>query len=468
MFLAALFACTGATPDDSGARPGAVADDGVAVALPYGAVLKTTIPFAAEPGAELAVRVTWNPQAPARYEDGRPVVLLARGSLGAGSFLTGRSMTPWIHAGFVLVEMLLPGGSDDGQTSTGTFDTRGPLGQLAFAEVANWGAGASRDGEGRTLSDLVPDALPWVGLVGTSAGVNLTLAALGRDPAFTPGVRFLVAWEGPFTDQFVDVEFESPEFHLNPAYELGSCGDTTCEMPTLPAMLAFDADAVGYTEVPLGADRVDLEGVFYVDENADGVYIYPEYSWHMIAHGDNPETLVTTPSVELSSMIDTEAERLFAGGARPAWLPSTEWLREFWSLRDASLVIPALALARPDLPFIVAASRKDHIYIGVPDSPHVRSLTHFLQAQGFSFVRLNPDASYLAAMADVPTDALPDNDAGDCPTWPDTPQWLEPELGEGILDRYAATAAALELADRVHQHDFAPNLTQPFFDVPPP
>ena len=467
MVLAGLFACTGAALDSS-ATPAAALDDRIDVELPYGAVVKTTIPFAAEPGAELAVRVTWNPQAPPRYEDGRPVVLLARGSLGAGTFLTGRSMTPWVQAGFVLVEMLLPGGSDDGQASTGTFDTRGPLGQLAFSEVANWAAGATNDATGRPFGELVPDALPWVGLVGTSAGVNLTLAALGRDPTFTPGVRFVVAWEGPFTDQFVDVEFESPEFHLNPAYELGSCGDTTCDMPNLPALLAFDADAVGYTEVPLGADRVELQGVFYVDENADGFYSNPEYSWHMIAHGDTPGTLVTTPSVELSTMIDAEAERLFVDGVRPAWLPETDWLTEFWSSRDASLVIPELAAARADLPVIIAASRKDHIYVGVPDSPHVRSLTHVLQAQGFAFVRLNPDASYLSAMAGVEIDALPDNDAGDCPEWPDTTEWLEPEIGEGVLDRYAATAAALELADRVHEDNFVPNLAAPLFAVPAP
>ena len=178
MVLAGLFACTGAALDSS-ATPAAALDDRIDVELPYGAVVKTTIPFAAEPGAELAVRVTWNPQAPPRYEDGRPVVLLARGSLGAGTFLTGRSMTPWVQAGFVLVEMLLPGGSDDGQASTGTFDTRGPLGQLAFSEVANWAAGATNDATGRPFGELVPDALPWVGLVGTSAGVNLTLAALG-------------------------------------------------------------------------------------------------------------------------------------------------------------------------------------------------------------------------------------------------------------------------------------------------
>ena len=468
MVLAVLFACTGAASQDPADAPDPVADDQAHVELPYGAVVKTTIPFTGEPGATLAVRVTWNPQAPPRYEDGRPVILLARGSLGAGRFLTGRSMTPWVQAGFVLVEMLLPGGTDDGQTSTGTFDTRGPLGQLALAEVANWGAGATTDSTGRRITELVPDALPWLGLVGMSAGVNLTFGALGRDPAFTPGVRFVVAWEGPFTDQFVNVEFESPEFRLNPAHVLGSCGDTTCDMPDLPAMLAFDADAVGYTEAPLGADRVELEGLFYIDENADGAYTHPEYSWHMIADAGTLGAVVTTPSVELSTMIDAQADRLFVDGARPSWLPSTSWLAEFWSERDASLAIPDLARARPDLPIIIAASRKDHIYIGVPDSPHIRSLTHFLQAEGFAFVRLNPDASYLAPMADVAPDALPDNAAGTCPPWPDTPEWLEPEIGEGVLDRYAATAAALELADRVHEDNFAPNLAQPLFEVPVP
>lgn len=466
MLFWALAACT-SDVDDSGA-PSSVWGE-VVVALPAADPVDLRVPSSAEPGTEMAVRLTWEPQRKPRYADGRPVILVARGSLGAGTFLDGRSLGPWLQAGFVVVEVILPGGSDEGQTSTGTFDTRGPIGQSAFADAALYAAGRLADTEGRMLADRVPDALDWIGVVGMSNGVNFAWMALDRRADELDAVRFFVGWEGPYTDQFLDVELESYEFHLNPAYELGSCTDTDCPMPELPAMLQFDATAESFTEKPLESGRVDLPGILYVDEDGSGTYASPEYWWHMVSFKLPNGTYVCTPSVELSTMIDGEADRLFPDGERPSWLPTTEWLTTFWSTRDASLILPSLAEKRPDLPIIVAASREDHIYLAVPDNPHIPAQTHFLIESGFSFVRLNPDAAYLAALSGISADTMPDNPPGQSPVWPDTPDWLEPELQGSILDKYTAAAAALELADRVHEGRLDEgDLDAPIFPVPGP
>lgn len=466
MLLWALAACTSASGDSGEPLP---SWGSVTVALPAADPVDTTIPASAEPGTELAVRVTWEPQLRPRYADGRPVVLVARGSLGAGTFLDARSIGPWKQAGFVVVEVILPGGSDQGRTSTGTFDTRGPIAQSAFADAALYAAGQLADQEGLTLGDRVHDALGWIGVLGMSNGVNFAWLSLHRRVTELDAVRFFVGWEGPYTDQFLDVELESYEFHLNPAYELGSCTDTECPMPALPAMLEFDAAAQSFTEKPLEAGRLDLPGILYVDEDGSGAYESPEYWWHMVSHGLPDGGYVCTPSVELSTMIDQESARLFPDGARPDWLPSTEWLTTFWSTRDASLILPELAAARPDLAIGVAASREDHIYRAVPDNPHIPAQTRFLLAQGFTFVRLNPDAAYLSALSGVPAEVLPDNAPGTAPVWPDTPDWLEPELQASLLDKYTAAAAALELADRVHEGRLAEgDLTAPIFPVPGP
>lgn len=465
MTLLALLACA-SDPEDSAELPEPTLGT-ILAELPDGRRVETSIAASAEPGAELAVRITWDPQRPARYPDGRPVVLIARGSVGPGSFLDQRGMIPWQQAGFVVVEVLLPGGSSDGRASTGTFDTRGPFAQSAFADAAHFTAGDTADLAGLRFADHVPDALPWFGVTGMSNGVNLALLSVAREAAALDAARFLVAWEGPYTDQFLDVELESYEFHLNPAYELGSCENTVCPMPALPAMLQFDPTATSFSEAPLLATRLDLPGILYVDEDGDGVYRAPEYWWHMMSHDTGDGVYVCTPSVELSTMLDQEAGRLFPDG-RPAWLPTTEWVTGFWAERDASLFIPALAQARPDLAVIVAASQEDHIYLGVPDNPHIGALTRFLQDEGLRFVRLNPDATYLSALAGAPLEALPDNEAGTSPEWPDTPEWLEPELRDSILDRYTAAAAALELADRVQLDQWAPNLDAPLVPVPTP
>ncbi len=463
MLLGLLAACTTDPEDTGGERPPPAY---TVVPLPAGASYDTVIDATAEAGATLGVRVTWNPQVPARYDDGRPVVVIARGSLGAGSFLDTGTMAAWQAAGFVVVEVILPGGNVDGVASTGTFDTRGPLAQSALVDVVHYATGAAVDTAGAPLTAHVPDALGWVGIAGMSNGVNLAFAALARRAAEVEGVKWVVAWEGPYTDQFLDVELQSYEFKLNPAYELGSCEDTACPMPALAEMLQFDPSAQGFTNMPLQGTEVTLPGILYIDEDGSGAYESPEYWWYMVATEGDDGKYVVTPSIELAEVIDAESERLFPDGARPRWLPSTSWLRTFWADRDCSLVLPDLAAARPDLAIVVAASEEDHIYLGVPDNPHVTALTHHLQGLGFDFVRLNPDAAYLAALSGAPVDKLPDNDAGTSPTWPDTPAWLEPELRDSLADRTTAAAAGLELADRVHDGVWLPNLDGPLYPRP--
>ncbi len=459
-------ACTSGS--DSGDDPSDSADPGVhgelSITIPDGAVYKTSVPM--DDGTLLAVRATWNPLTAERYAGERTTLLLARGSLSAGAFLEPQETGPWSRMGAVLVQVILPGGFSDGQVSTGEFDYRGVHSQDAFGAALEWTAGRRPDIDGKYIADIIPDASPEIGLVGMSAGVNLAFGALARDPSGLDFVKWMVAWEGPYTDQFLDVELMSYDFEMNPTYDLGSCGNTSCPFATEPDRIQFDPAGHSFTEDPLGAQEIDLDGVLYVDEDGDGHYAPDEFSWHMLSAPGPDGELACAPSLDLAQVIDAQSDRLFADSARPSWLPPTDWLEAYWATRDASVILPSLAAARPDLRIIVAGSQTDHIYKAVPDHPHVVALTHYLQDIGFEFVRLNPDAAYMGAALDADPSGLPDNDAGTAPTWPDTPDWLEPEGSRLPFDYFVPPSAALELDDRVHAGNWSPNLDRTLVAVP--
>ena len=467
MFVLLAAACT-TEPDTAGDSVGSD-DAGVHGTLSIthadGAVYKTSL--ALDDGTTLAVRATWDPDVPPRYTGERPTFMLARGSLGAGNFLDANGTKSWMQISSVVVEVVLPGGYSEDQASTGTFDYRGTVSQRAFAEAIRWAGGMRVDVDGNSIQDIIPDASRNLGLVGTSAGVNLGFGALAQDPLGLAFVQWVVAWEGPYTDQYLDVELMSYEFETNPTYEPGSCSDTSCPFTTEPERIMFDPDAASFTEEPLGAGRIDLEGVLYVDEDGDGHYTPGDFYYHMLAAPGPDGELACHPSVELSEVLDAQSERLFGEAGRPSWLPPTEWLRAYWLERDSSVVLPTLAAARPDLRIIVAGSEEDHIYRSIPDHPHVLGLNHYLQALGFEFVRLNPDSSYLTATIGLDPGSLPDNDAGTSPDWTEALEWLEPEGGRVPFDHFVPIAAVLELADRVHQDAWIANVPEPLLPVKP-
>jgi hypothetical protein len=111
---------------------------------------------------------------------------------------------------------------------------------------------------------------------------------------------------------------------------------------------------------------------------------------------------------------------------------------------------------------IIVGTKKDHVQLA-PGSPHI-----VVNYQGWSalpFVRLNPDAAYTEHLfmvngLDSTGLALTDNPAGASVDFYNVDTMLEPEKPDTNYN----VAAILEMADRVHFDEWAPDLVETLAD----
>ncbi|MBW2260639.1 MAG: hypothetical protein JRG91_01595, partial [Deltaproteobacteria bacterium] len=141
--------------------------------------------------------------------------------------------------------------------------------------------------------------------------------------------------------------------------------------------------------------------------------------------------------------IEARPGELFPSG-RPSWMASPAEMRDYWTDRDGSQVIGDAHASLPDLLVMVLGTLEDHVQ-GQPDHPHLRShVTGWLDA-GHAWVRLNPDAAYVAEASGEPAGGIPESDAGTPLPWPDTGDHLLPET----FDAHVVVSAVMELTDRI-------------------
>ena len=105
------------------------------------------------------------------------------------------------------------------------------------------------------------------------------------------------------------------------------------------------------------------------------------------------------------------------------------------------------------------ASMVDHVQ-KQPDHPHIRSFIQGWLDAGHSFVRLNPDAVYMALTTGKDKSYFPDNAANTPAPYPGIDATLEPENVSGSPVTQAETDAAVvfELADRTRLQDRSMNI----------
>ena len=426
-------------------RTGA-ADEGDAALLEAGG-FTTWIPSPAAGDEGVAVRVSFPASDRARYPVGAPVVVRLGGGWLAGSLPDGPDRLAMEH-GYVSVHVLLPGGVSGDWRSGGALDRRGAGSVRAVQDVLRFAAGDVADVDGQALTDHVPHARPDVlGLVGVSNGGNLALVALADDAE--PEVDFLITWESPIGDQFQTVELND-----DPTYAPGTCGLTTCPTPGLEAYVRFDPQAQVAIRGMDPTGPVTLDGALYLDLDGDGRYGDPDAALARVlgAHGE-----VAYPSAELFALVSDREGAIFPDGP-PEWWPTADEVAAFWADRDGSLHVEAVHARRPDLLVMHLQTSVDHVQTQ-PDFPHARSHVAAWVATGHGFVRLNPDASYLAEITRARESELPDNPANTLVPFPGTSDRMVPPSIRAVdVDAGLMPAAVLELADRTVAGERAPDL----------
>ncbi len=278
-------------------------------------------------------------------------------------------------------------------------------------------------------------------------------------------ISWVVTRETPLGGQYVIVEL-GPNDNLNPHYVPGTCSLLSCPWPTLTDELIFDPTASRSIVDHYDGRSIPIEGAFCLDADASGACDPGEFEFSGLGGpGPEPRQPKLHHSVVLTELLDANAQTLFPEGAWPAWLAGLTETEDYWLTREASNIIVSLHDQVPDLPIILLGSVVDHIQ-GQPDHPHVIVPRNTLIDLGHGFVRLNPDAAYVAALIGLQADKFPELPAGTSAPWPDTERYLMPErMGGRPLDPWLVAAAALELCDRAHTGNDDPDLPETLLPV---
>ncbi|MBN1944702.1 MAG: hypothetical protein JW797_03455 [Bradymonadales bacterium] len=417
----------------------------------------------------IAVRVFYPGLDAVRYPEGAPIAVFVAGGTGTAGVDPERVDLAVAEHGYILVEYVFPGTSSEGATSGGFFDYRGPNCIQATTDVLRYALGDLADTDGDLLTDRLPYALVEVtGLLGSSNGGNLATIALARhaNPDLA-GVDWLTTWESPIGDQYALAELGRVGDTLNPTYVAGTGGidgeiGYACPWPTLDGLIAFDPTSPYTTQDVAYHRQVTFLGQFFVDSNDNGSIDTGEFTFAPLA---GPGTFVQGQhrakayhSVDLAEVLQLVGTGLFPDRP-PVWLASLEETRSYWSDRDASGSIDVLHAEMPDLLVMPLATQSDHVQ-GQPDHPHIRGTVQAWLDAGHSFVRLNPDAAYLAMVTGVEESALVDNQANQPVPFPGINAVLFPEIIEDQHPSAITTAAILELSDRTYLDNRSSDLSE--------
>ena len=427
----------------------------------------THIPSTAGGQLGIAIRVEHPGTQGARYETGAPVVVEVSGGHGMGSLnLPESPMAANVRAGMIRIQFLYPGGTSENGDSGGDYDYRGPNCQQALADVILYAAGQKADEDGKLLTQRLPFALPSVvGAAGLSHGGNALLKTVEKHQQARSVLSWMMTWESPLGAQYINVELGRVGDTLNPFYTPGTCTLTSCPWPDMETQLLFDVSVQSVIRDPANGATVAIQGVLCLDADEDGICVPEEFTFPGLGGpGLSPTQPKLYHSPALTQLLVTHAATVFGSNGWPAWLADLNESTTFWDDRDASSSIQVLKDLDPAIPYIIGASVEDHVQ-GQPDHPHVRLPLQTLVDASYPFVRLNPDAVYVAGLLELQPEDIPENDANTGVEWPGTEEHLIPEQVE--VANVCTLAAELELSDRVYKNDWSANLTSPLVNVEP-
>ncbi len=361
--------------------------------------------------------------------------------------------------GCVDVTFLFPGGVSgppvDGKPlrSGGVYDFRGPASVRGLADVLRFAAGQLKSLDGKTIQDYaggVRVLTDQVGIIGWSLGGTTAVAALGLHGKELRGIRWYASFESPFGEGAIDGEFGTrgqPNRFYNPVTgELDLSG------------LRYGANIpVTFMGRPQPPD-LKLHGALFLDGNGNGAFeTETDFLFSGIFIPGPPPNVFYSPM-----LIRAAVEKKLLANAWPAHIANLKEAQECWRIRDGVSSIPLAVQNAPGLAVIVFAAEVDHVQ-DTADHRHILEQYNGFQKAGARWIRLNPDANYVAWVLGRRASGAPQNEAGAKFDRSNIRAGLMPEPPEGPTDQQALAAAACELADRTHKNDWRPVLPSVLF-----
>lgn len=318
----------------------------------------------------------------------------------------------------------------------------------ALRDLVRFLDGELKEQNGCAIGDLVSYEIAQIGLIGSSNGGNTSIVVMGLF-GDQMGVDWYVGWENAAGVQFVTVDLGSRD-QPNPAYLPGSCRLTTegarCDVDYTKLRWDEEAMSRGW-----GPQRGGERGGLYHDLNGNNRYDGPDYllGSYTGTFGATEKRVYSTPALEAATAL----------GLLDPWpegVATLEEAREFWRIRDMSRYYDDVIAKLPRLRAIVLGSRDDHVQ-ETPDYPHIVLQYQGWQEAGMEWVRLNPDAAYIAGLMGRAVPVV-DNDANTVVDYTNIVALLEPEV---VSDPLLQLAAVLELSDRTDQGSWEVELDRP-------
>jgi hypothetical protein len=380
-----------------------------------------------------------------RYPEGAPIAVHQIAGLGSAD----GAPACFSEAGFIDVSGLCPGRASAAQPDgrvwksggTASFDTATCT--ETFADVLAFASGGLRSTEGKSFRDYTAGVTPLqtnLGVVGWSIGGNIEMDAMARFAERFQNVKWYASWESPFHPYGFSADTGSV-MKANRFYDPGT-GDI--DFHTL--RYAADTPVRYFPFAVVPAEARALKGSLMLDGGPFG----PAANYPFIATF-RPGA---QPTLFYSALVTRAAKQrgVFDAGW-PSHIAMPDEAARFEADRAHELVasIPKVVSLFPGLAVCVFESAEHH---GVDDAGHpwaVAQINAFLDAHA-RWVRLNPDARYVAwAMGRKPSKII-QNSAGKRFTSISIRDAVEPEDREGgPTDKAGMTAAVAELADRTRR-----------------
>lgn len=456
--------------------------------LPFGAqgaVTYLRVPSdGAGSGGAVAVRLSW-PDSPATYRygaEGAPIALIVPGTLEPGTFDDVTTTQPLLDRGVITLSFIFPGGTDDGHTSDGVYDDRGPLCQMALRDVARFAAGSQTDTLGRRITDIVPGNVrsDILGMLGISNGGMTTVAALARHPGEFPPIAWFITWESPACAQ--NIALELPMWFIDPNGNVDADGDG------VPINDVFNGSYTAYSYPVLDVDYSKIRydptilipwqlvglpynyfGMFFFDNDNNGVFttaiaglVAPDVDGNGIVGADEDFPLIGMPVSRPSELPGRGV--LSQGAAQAASTLGITWpahyltpseVADFWPTRDGGIFFTDAIASQPAMRGMTLHFKTDHAQHS-HDHAHV---LHYLNAFASQsrWCRANPDAEYVTLAFGAPRPGAPDVDANAVILPGDMRGFASPDTNTaGLVLTFEA--AILEMCDRTYTGRWDANL----------
>lgn len=415
--------------------------------------VSTYLPSSAAPGKGLAVNVIY-PETP-RYSEGAPIVVVVPG----GQRSDGLAITT--HAaqqGFAEVRFAFPGGGTETFGSTGNYDSRGPICQMALKDVLLFALGKTSDYQGRTIKHLVPTTLATnnVGITGWSNGGNIALVTLGKYAKELKDVSWICFFESPIGPLFYPANLGGAQDQfVNKHYREGS--SATGQVLVDWRKIAYQPNAQKMIGEHRKVGEPEIEGVVFFDDNRNGIWDETQEFALSYATDSGLEKQFYPPEATKALL----RFKIDPGGW--AKVANPEESENYFNERDGSLYINDICQAYPNLLVTIVGTQIDH-YQRQNDHPHIGYLYNAFLTKKIRFLCLNPDPRYVAKIANMNVGNFVDNKVSTPLDASNMDAHMEPE---GIVPDYVYTEAAIaELADRKRNSAYTELAKAPLIPYP--